>query len=214
MIKILTVSDVVERKLYSTGCRDRFKDIDLILSCGDLPFYYLDFIISMLNVPLYYVFGNHHTKPMVTNGGQLIKEPRGGINLDMRIIEYQGILIGGLEGCRLYNYGPKQYTERQMRRKIRRMWPKLWLNKQFKGRYLDIFISHAPPAGIHDEPDPCHQGFQCFRKFIETYKPRYFIHGHTHRYGHNKPWKTIYQETTVINTVGYRTIEMENGVVE
>lgn len=207
-MKILTVSDVVDRKLYSAACRERFTDIDLILSCGDVPFYYVDFLISTLNVPLYYVFGNHHTKPMVTEGGELIHEPAGARNLDMRIVEYQGVLIGGLEGCMLYNYGPKQYTERQMRRKMRKLWFKLWLNKQFQGRSIDILITHAPPAGIHDEPDPCHRGFQCFRRFIERYRPRYFIHGHTHRYGHGKAWKTVYQDTTVINTVGHRVIEL------
>lgn len=207
-MKILTVSDVVERKLYNVACRDKFKDIDLILSCGDLPFYYLDFLISILNVPLYYVFGNHHTKPMITNGGELIREPSGGVNLDMRIVEYKGLLIGGLEGCRLYNYGPKQYTECQMRGKIRRMGVALWMNKLFKKRSIDIVITHAPPAGIHDEPDPCHQGFESFRKFIKNYAPRYFIHGHTHKYGRERTWKTQYQGTTVINTVGYQVIEV------
>jgi len=207
-VKILTVSDVVDRKLYNVAFRENFQDIDLILSCGDLPFYYLDFLLTSLNVPLYYVFGNHHTKPMITNGGELVHQPDGAVNLDMRIVEYRGLLIGGLEGCMLYNYGPKQYTERQMRRKIRRMWFALWLNKQFKGRYLDILITHAPPTGIHDEPDPCHRGFDSFRRFIERYRPRYFIHGHTHRYGREKAWQTDYQDTTVINTAGYHVLEI------
>lgn len=208
-MKILTVSDVVDRKLYNTACRERYSGIDLVLACGDLPFYYLDFLLSCLNVPVYFVFGNHHTRPMVTTNGELVHEPGGAINLDMRVLSYKGLLIGGLEGCMLYNYGPKQYTERQMRRKIRRMWFKLWLNKWSRGRYLDIMMTHAPPAGIHDEPDRCHQGFQCFRRFIERYRPTYFIHGHTHRYGRQKPWKTEYCGTTIINTVGHKIIELD-----
>ena len=208
-MKILTISDVVERKLYSLNCKERFHDVDLILSSGDLPFYYLDFLVTTLNVPLYYVFGNHHTRPMITEGGEKIAAPGGGVNLDMKIVECHGLLIGGLEGSMLYNYGPKQYTERQMRQKIRKMKPSLWKNKLFKHRYLDILITHAPPAGIHDQADPCHQGFKSFRSFIEMYKPRYFIHGHTHQYGLQQEWKTRHQDTTVINTAGYRVLEIE-----
>jgi len=96
-----------------------------------------------------------------------------------------------------------------MRWKIFKMKPLLWKNRLFKKRYLDIVITHAPPAAIHDQPDPCHKGFKSFRTFIETYKPRYFIHGHTHRYGLQDAWKTQYQETTVINTSGYRILEIE-----
>lgn len=180
----------------------------MILSCGDLPFYYLDFLVSTLNVPLYYVFGNHHTGPMLTARGQDVLEPVGGTNLDGAIVEFRGVLIGGLEGCILYNYGPKQYTERQMRWKIRGMLPRLWKNKLFKHRYIDILITHAPPEGIHDQTDPCHRGFKSFRTFIETYKPRYFIHGHTHRLDLRDIWKTQHHATTVINTAGHRVIEI------
>jgi Icc-related predicted phosphoesterase len=208
-VKILTISDTVERRLYSLQCKELFSDVELILSCGDLPFYYLEFLVTMLNVPLYYIFGNHHTLPMITAGGEERDSPGGCINIDNRIVEFNGLLIGGFEGCMLYNYGPKQYSERQMRVKILRMKPQLWKNKLFKNRYLDILITHAPPLGIHDHPDRCHNGFKSFRKFIERYKPRYFIHGHTHRYGLQEAWKTEYQETTVINTFGYQTLEIE-----
>ncbi len=208
-MKILTISDTVERRLYSLECKEMFGDIDLILSCGDLPFYYLEFLVSMLNVPLYFVFGNHHTHPMLTARGEERENPGGCVNIDNKIVELNGLLIGGFEGCMLYNYGPKQYTEYQMRGKILRMKPQLWKNKLFKKRYLDILITHAPPAGIHDQPDRCHQGFKSFRTFIEIYKPRYFIHGHTHQYGpRDDVWKTQYQETTVINTSGYRILEI------
>jgi len=42
---------------------DRFGDVELVLSCGDLPYYYLEYIVSMLNVPLLYVHGNHDAPP-------------------------------------------------------------------------------------------------------------------------------------------------------
>ena len=208
-MKILTISDTVERRLYNITCKETCGEIDLILSCGDLPFYYLEFLVSTLNVPLYYVFGNHHVNAMLTTQGKEIASPEGGFNIDNQIVEVKGLLIGGFEGCMLYNYGPKQYSEGQMWWKMFRMKPQLWKNKLLKKRYLDIVITHAPPSGIHDQPDPCHTGFKCFRSFIETYKPRYFIHGHTHRYGlRDEVWKTHYQETTVINTSGYHILEI------
>jgi len=50
--------------VYSSCIKERFADIDLILSAGDLPLDYLDFIISSLNKPLFFVFGNHHTEEL------------------------------------------------------------------------------------------------------------------------------------------------------
>jgi hypothetical protein len=64
----------------------------------------------MLNVPLYYVFGNHHVQPMITTNGVEVNSPGGCVNIDNRIVTYKGLLIGGLEGCMKYNYGPKQYS--------------------------------------------------------------------------------------------------------
>jgi Icc-related predicted phosphoesterase len=208
-VKILTISDTIERQLYNPECKEHFADTDLILSCGDLPFYYLEFLVTMLNVPLYYVFGNHHIGPMLTANGSQLNGPGGCVNVDSNIVEFNGLLIGGFEGCMLYNYGPKQYSESQMRWKVFKMKPQLWRNKLLKKRYIDIVITHAPPAGIHDQPDCCHQGFKSFRTLIETYKPRYFIHGHTHRYGLRDAWKTQYLETTVINTSGYKILEID-----
>ena len=89
------------------------------------------------------------------------------------------------------------------------MKPQLWKNKLLYKRYLDIMIAHAPPFGIHDKPDLCHRGFKSFRAFIETYHPRYFIHGHTHRYSLRDEWKTQYQATTIINTCGYQVLDID-----
>jgi Icc-related predicted phosphoesterase len=207
-VKILTISDTVERKLYSLKAKEYFPDIDLILSCGDLPFYYLEYLVTIFNVPLYYVFGNHHTRPMITAEGAEVISPGGCINLDNRIVHYQGLVIGGFEGCMRYNNGPKQYTEFEMWKKIQHIKPQLWKNKALRKRYVDIVMTHAPPFGIHDKPDLCHRGFKNFRSFIETYQPRYFIHGHTHRYTLKDAWKTEYRQTTVINTCGYRVLEI------
>lgn len=207
-MKILTVSDVVERKLYSSKAAERFQGIDLILSCGDLPLYYLEFLVSTFNVPLYYVFGNHHATPMLTASGDEVKTPSGCINIDNSLIRFHGFSLLGFEGCMRYNNGQKQYTEFQMRRKIFRITPRLWLHK-FTRHHVDIVITHAPPFGIHDKPDLCHRGFKAFLNLIDVYHPRYFIHGHTHRYTLQDEWKTQHGSTTVINTCGYRVLDIE-----
>lgn len=208
-MKILTVSDDVKRQLYNLKFKENFHDIDLILSCGDLPFYYLEFLVSMINVPLYYVFGNHHTRPMITANGVEVQSPGGCVNVDNRVVEYKGLLIGGFEGCMKYNYGPKQYSDFEMWRKVQKMKPLLWKNKLLHKRYIDIIITHAPPYGIHDKPDLCHRGFKSFRTIIEKYQPRYFIHGHIHRYNLHDAWKTEYHNTTVLNTCGYQILEFD-----
>lgn len=208
-MKILTISDTVERRLYNLSFKEDFNDIDLILSCGDLPFYYLEFLVTMLNVPLFFVFGNHHTGAMLTAHGGSVKSPGGCVNIDDRIVAHKGLLIGGFEGCMRYNYGPRQYSDFEMWWKVQRIKLQLWKNKLFHKRYIDILITHAPPFGIHDQPDLCHRGFKSFRTFIEQYHPRYFIHGHIHRYGLQKDWKTQHQKTTIINTCGHRIIEIE-----
>ena len=51
-MKVLAVSDRVVGHIYSTGVRKSYSDVDLIVGCGDLPFYYLEFLVSSLDVPL------------------------------------------------------------------------------------------------------------------------------------------------------------------
>ena len=59
-MKLLCIADHVDPIIYSTGLKARFPDVDLVLSAGDLSLDYYDFIVSSLNKPLYFVFGNHH----------------------------------------------------------------------------------------------------------------------------------------------------------
>jgi predicted phosphodiesterase len=58
-MKILSISDVEINELSGQfDCRP-FKDVELILSCGDLPPEYLSNIRERLDRPLFYVKGNH-----------------------------------------------------------------------------------------------------------------------------------------------------------
>jgi predicted phosphodiesterase len=118
-MKILTLSDRVEPVLYDQFDRRQFEDVDLILACGDLPPEYLSFISGKLNVPLYFVRGNHDLR---YDAGP----PQGCVNLVDELVQFSGKNILGLEGSRWYNGGPHQYTEREMQRKIRRLRPRIW----------------------------------------------------------------------------------------
>jgi Icc-related predicted phosphoesterase len=215
MLKILSVSDKVDELLYSSALKRLFSDVDLILACGDLPHYYLEFIVTLLGGPLFYVIGNHGNAVKKRYAPKEEWEYPGGCeNIDGRVVRYRGLLIAGLEGSMRYNDNPYfQYTEREMAWKVWQLVPSLMLNRLLRGRYLDILITHAPPSGIHDRPDRCHQGFRAFRTFMDRFQPRYLIHGHVHIYHSREPIQTVYGKTTVINTYGYQTLEVDEGLL-
>ncbi|SLM32275.1 conserved hypothetical protein [Desulfamplus magnetovallimortis] len=198
-MKILTVSDVVVPALYKEFDRTRFPDIDLVLACGDLPPEYLAFIFHFMNVPLYYVKGNHDIRYNEN-------PPMGCMDIHGRIVKFKGLNIMGLGGSRWYNGGMNQYTDAQMRHIIRKMKLSIWWNKG-----VDILITHAPPRYIHDAEDRCHKGFDAFYTFIDKYKPSYLIHGHIHRQFDNTLDRlTVVNGTKVINTYGYNIIEIND----
>jgi len=58
-MKILALSDQVEERVYNLAGQGYFQEIGLILGCGDLPYSYLEYLVSVLNVPMFYVPGNH-----------------------------------------------------------------------------------------------------------------------------------------------------------
>jgi len=208
IMKILLISDRVVEHLYSNSIAERMKDIDFIISCGDLPPYYLEFIVSTINKPLFYVMGNHDGKEIFTENGIKSGIPEGCINLDQRVVEYKNVILAGLEGSIRYSKGKHQYTEFQMACKVNRLKPRLYINKIFKKRYVDILVTHASPYKVHDREDFCHRGFNCFNRFIKKFRPFYLVHGHIHTYGPDRNWLTEVSGTKVVNAYGYRIIEI------
>jgi Icc-related predicted phosphoesterase len=198
-MKLLSVSDVVDPSLYPAVDAGRFTDIDLVLACGDLPPEYLLSLTNSLNVPLFYVCGNHDIR-------YDSNPPMGCTNIHSRLIRFRGINIMGLGGSRWYNGGPHQYTEGQMRWMVYRMLPAL-----FRCGGVDIVITHAPPRHVHDSEDACHRGFVVFRRLIRRWRPQYFIHGHIHRdFSNERDRITLLNPTRVVNTYGYFQFEIEN----
>lgn len=209
-MKVLAVSDIEVDMIYSPLITQRFKDVDLVIGCGDLPYYYLEYIISMLNRPCYYVRGNHAPRfHEETTGGERTS-PWGGIDLHQRVIrDSSGLLLAGIEGSLQYNMGRYQYTQGQMWSMVLGMAPRLMLNRVLYGRFLDIFVSHAPPWQIHDKEDLPHQGIKAFRWMIQVFKPALHLHGHIHIYQQYDTTETQCYQTRVINAYSYKTLTFD-----
>ena len=77
---------------------ERFPDVDLLIGCGDLPFFYLEFLHSALNSSLIYVRGNHDRGPQYTADGRELRRVPGGVDLHARVWRRYGLLVAGLEG--------------------------------------------------------------------------------------------------------------------
>lgn len=196
-MKILFLADEESKAYWDNYRKETFEDIDLIVSCGDLKAEYLSFLTTLTAIPVLYVRGNH-------DNGYEQKPPEGCICIEDDIYEFGGVRILGLGGSFRYKPGPNQYTEREMMRRIRRLWFKLLRKGGF-----DILVSHAPAYGVHDGEDLCHRGFEAFHYLIEKYEPRYFVHGHLHmNYGRQYPREYQIDNTKVINAFNHYIIEI------
>lgn len=222
-MKILCVSDHIDPLVYSPSIKQRFADVQLVLSAGDLPLSYYDFIMSTLNKPLLFVFGNHNLRHMrlytgradafgrVRLEGQGIElyRPTGASYIGSRVRREKSLLLAGLGGSLWYNGGENQYKEYQVAFRMLKMLPRLLYNRLRFGRYLDILLTHAPPFGIHDQEDPCHRGFKILLWFMRKFKPTYLVHGHTHLYSASAARISQYDQTTVVNAYDHVVIEVE-----
>jgi Icc-related predicted phosphoesterase len=119
-----------------------------------------------------------------------------------------GLLLAGFDGSLRYNGGAYQSTQAEMHATVRRLVPWLLVNRARYGRYLDVLITHAPPKGIHDEPDRCHTGFEAFNWLIKRFQPRYHLHGHIHVYDRRSPSVTRLGETEIINVYPFRELTL------
>lgn len=211
-VRALSLSDEVETRVYSLQIRQRFAAAQLVLGCGDLPFYYLEFAVTMLGVPCFYIYGNHDG-PERTSGGEVIAAPRGCTCLEGRTAAERGVLFAGLGGSLRYNRRPgAQYTEHEMLLRAWRLVPRLLINRLRYGRYLDVLLTHAPPFGIHNGPDMPHRGFHTFLRLMQRFEPRYLIHGHIHlSYRMSTTTETRYHKTLVLNTAGHRMLTLHAG---
>ena len=196
-MRILTVSDEECPALWDYYVPGRLSGYDLIISCGDLKADYLSFLVTMARCPVLYVHGN----PDI---GYEKRPPLGCDCIDGKVVVYNGLRILGLGGCRRYHPGAHQYSEKEMRRRIRKLRFTLWRTKG-----VDLVVTHAPIEGVGDGQDNAHKGFAAFRELLDKYHPQYLVHGHMHlTYGHDKTRQRQYGSTTVINATERYDLEL------
>lgn len=201
-MKLLFVSDTVMPQLESAAnLRRRYNDVELIVSCGDMPAAYLDFMSSVLSVPLLYVRGNHDE--------MYAESPPGGIDLHNHFFEHKGLSFIGLEGSIRYNKGRIQYTQHEMRMMVLQLAPRLRYNRWRRGFGVDFFVAHSPAKGIHDADDLPHNGFDAFLSFLSWYRPRYMVHGHVHTWDRRKVVETDYKSTKILNINPFLLLDVE-----
>jgi hypothetical protein len=232
MVRILAIADEVDESLG----RPTLESLrpNLIVSCGDLPFDYLEYVVTVANVPLLYVPGNHDPDltprpepavrlPMLGAQGMLIpstgrrprravqddrppRGPAGCTPIDGRIVEVAGLRVAGLGGSHRYSDGPHQYTQAQMRRRALGLEVRSRLGHP--GRGLDVLATHAAPLDVGDEDDRCHVGFSAFHRLVRNLRTQLLLHGHIHPYGRARPDRLM-GRTRVINVIPRKLVEVE-----
>ena len=233
-MKILLISDTEERSLWDNwtdATAKKLADVGLVLSAGDLDPNYLEFLVTMLNVPLVYVRGNH-------DGRYDEEAPEGCEDADGRVIEVvcgdgrsrQKIRILGLGGSMRYNdHLPDMYTEDEMRRRVRKAEADIRKHRLTAGalrslkavmhggkekdiagssRPFDILLTHAPARGYGDMEDLPHMGFECFNDLLNKYSPQLHCYGHVHKeYGACERQLQHPSGTLLINCSGHQIID-------
>ena len=168
-MKILVIADDEAKSLWDFYDPERMKGVDLIISCGDLKPAYLEFLVTMTNLPLLYVHGNHDAQYQT-------QPPLGCICIEDKVYDFGGLRILGLGGSMRYREGPNMYTEQEMRRRIAKVNPQIALRGG-----IDMVVTHAPVKGYGDLDDLPHWGFACFNDLLMKWQPRYLLHGHVHK---------------------------------
>ena len=58
-MKLLCIADEECKALWDYYTPDKIEGVDLIIACGDLNRHYLEYLTTMVPVPVLYVHGNH-----------------------------------------------------------------------------------------------------------------------------------------------------------
>ena len=196
-MRLLLLSDEESPLYWDYYKPGRLDGIDLILSAGDLKPEYLSFLVTLGHAPLLYVCGNH-------DGIYERRPPEGCECIEDRLVTINGLRILGLGGCQMYNGGPHQYTERQMRHRV---WRQTLAMHRSGG--VDILLTHAPLRGYGDGENLPHRGFEAFFPILDRYHPAYMVHGHIHqRYTPRMERVLHYGSTCIINACDHYILDI------
>ena len=187
-MKLLAVADEECKALWDYYTPDKLEGVELIVGCGDLNRHYLEYLATVVPVPVFYVHGNHDEN--YDN-----QPPEGEVGIDDDVSEYHGLRIAGLGGACRYRTGAWQFTEAEMKKRVNRLRGKIE-----RHRGLDVLVTHAPLHGYGDMNDLAHRGFTVFRDLLDRYHPQLMLHGHIHmNYGANIQREYQYGSTRIVN---------------
>ena len=180
-MKILHYSDKGSEDFLSL-----YSQCDLLITTGDLRFRdFAGFDAFPKDKPAFGIYGNH-------DDGCNYLENNGIENVHNKIVDLNGLKIGGFQGCPKYNTREMQYTEKEAQA----------FTDNFP--YFDILLLHAGPYGLLDDPsDPVHVGSKHIRRYVEEKSPRFVFCGH--QYSNDE---TEYNSIKLFRTYGARIIEI------
>ncbi len=212
MVRVLVIADEEAPNLTVETLRNLRPD--LVLSAGDLPWHYVEYVASCVDAPVVFVPGNHDPEieqvrrtrnGTFTTDGMICDGPRphGATNADQLVIEAAGLRIAGLGGCVRYKPGPHQYNQREYVRRARRL-----LRRAKRGGPVDVLLTHAPPLGLGDGEDKPHEGIEALHTVLERLQPSWHLHGHIHPYGQRMPDRKV-GPTTIRNVIPWRMLDIE-----
>ncbi len=197
-VRILAVSDEVDRALESPVNRHALGRIDLIVGCGDLEPAYLAMLGDAFRAPLVYVRGNHDRGLGWQEHGRFLPEQLP----DARVERLAGVEFIGLSWPGRGS-GRADHNEGAAWRQVLGT----GIRALFK-RGPRLVISHAPPLEAGDDPaDPYHRGFRAYRWLAERLRPTLWLHGHT-TVATSQSWTTQLGPTTIVNVTGSTLIEL------
>ncbi len=139
------------------------RKVDLFLCAGDLTRMGREIedvleVISGSKKPVLCVPGNNETPEMLPDT----------INIHGKVVDVQGIRIGGLGGSP-GNIGIFTWSEEYARAILEQIGP------------VDILLTHTPPKGTLSAKSLWGDlGSEAIRKYVEKYKPKYVLCGHVH----------------------------------
>lgn len=203
MVRVLAVAD---EEVPAMESRAREIEVDLVLTAGDLPWDYLETLVSLVGAPAAFVPGNH--EPPI--GRDTPSAPPGLVSLDGQVSTIGGLSVVGLGGCVRYNTGAHQYTQKEYDARARELLKTV--HRSGSGP-VDVLLTHAPPLGLGDETDPSHLGISALHGIIQTLQPSWHLHGHIHPYGMRKADRRL-GSTTIRNVIPWEVIEIEPRTTE
>jgi Icc-related predicted phosphoesterase len=210
MVNVLVIADEVASSLTEATLRDLAPE--LVLSAGDLPWDYVEWVAWTVRCPTVFVPGNHDPevkKARLWRGeyfrhGMPCEPPRphGVTNADGTVVEAAGLRVAGLGGCVRYRSGPHQYTQREY---ALRSW---WLRRHARSAGpVDVLLTHAPPLGLGDGDDRPHVGIEALHGVLEDLRPTWHLHGHVHPYGQRMPDRHV-GPTTIRNAIPWKVLDI------